>query len=141
MSSLRKRHSHPFWLGQCGTPLRFVLFEHVLPFGPPHFDLMLEMGPRRRLWGLQTTSDPTVSRPVTDWQNHGTHRRRYLSFEGDIGQGRGSVRIMDAGRYVAKISGEGIRIEFAGRLGRRSFEIFPNGSESHLRAHFSETTH
>lgn len=70
-----------------------VLLRHRLPRGGWHFDWMIEDPGRtesHRLWTFRTLHDPMTS---SGWlaQRTADHRAHYLSFEGDLGGGRGSV--------------------------------------------------
>lgn len=111
------------WPGQRGKPRRFVLLHHSPKNRAPHFDLLLELHPLRKLWDLETSEDPTLSRTTIKWETHGLHRRRYLRFEGDIGQGRGVVKRVESGRYIVRGKGNTLRIQLVGKTWKRAFEI------------------
>jgi hypothetical protein len=79
--------------------LRYVLFWHTPPDRSPHFDLMLETHPRRKLLKFETPSLRLPLKTPLKLSFTGTVRRRYLAFEGDIGKGRGSVKRVAQGTY------------------------------------------
>jgi hypothetical protein len=75
-----------------------VLLRHDLPDGSFHHDLMVQLnGPRQR-GGLHTwrvaerLHELKITEPAGFWAEPlGEHREAYLTFEGDIGGGRGTV--------------------------------------------------
>ena len=75
---------------------RFVVLEHDHP--DVHWDLMLESGETLTTWSL-----PPQPLPLGEFQSPTTrrpdHRKRYLEYEGDISDGRGTVRRIDFGTY------------------------------------------
>jgi len=78
-------------------PDRFVILHHRLDAGE-HWDLMLEQGQILETWQFlrdptDRTSFPMPARRIAD------HRLAYLTYEGPISRGRGSVRRVDAGIY------------------------------------------
>lgn len=78
-------------------PLRFVIQAHDRE-GDPHFDIMLERDGRLRTWSAPRPPEEGVqqARSLPD------HRMEYLTYEGEISGGRGSVRIWDRGTYRAE---------------------------------------
>jgi hypothetical protein len=100
-----------------------VLLYHYSETRAPHFDLLLELHPHRKLWDLETPEDPTVKRTGIKWETHGLHRRRYLRFQGDVGRGRGVVKRIESGRYIVRGNGKALRIQLRGRTWKRAFEI------------------
>jgi hypothetical protein len=82
--------------------MRAVVLEHTLPDGSRHFDWMIERpdpGEERRLctWRTQHRPDRSVG---FDGRRIGDHRAAYLSFEGELGSGRGRVVRVASGRAV-----------------------------------------
>jgi hypothetical protein len=77
---------------------RFVILEHDHPY--PHFDLMLEAGPVLWTWRLAAlpTELPVEATRVAD------HRLIYLTYEGPVSGGRGSVRRVDQGEFTWRTS-------------------------------------
>lgn len=80
---------------------RFVLLQHTLPDGSFHYDLMLEHGGPLATWRIPA---PLAEVPPegADAVHLGDHRLHYLTHEGDIGGGRGSVKRVDEGTYEAE---------------------------------------
>ena len=109
------------WAGLRGKTLRYVLLRHSLAAPNVHYDLMLELRPgrsssARTLWGLQRADLPQRGRRRLEWKTHGMHRRRYLTFEGNLGRDRGSVERLDSGLYcVAQVGGH-FALEVTGNL-------------------------
>lgn len=73
---------------------RFVVLEHE--WNGVHWDFMLEAGTGLKTWAVDAPIVPGVkleARMLPD------HRRSYLTFEGPISGGRGSVRRVAEGAY------------------------------------------
>ena len=90
---------------------RFVVLRHDLPDGSFHFYLMLERGGALATWRISAAlgdlpADGAEACRLDD------HRLHYLTHEGDLGGGRGSVRRVDEGTYEASAWQAG-RIEAA----------------------------
>lgn len=98
--------------------LRFVILWHELPADcdrPSHFDLMFESGDVLRTWSipnLPTQGETLVAVALPD------HRNRYLQYQGEVGDGRGTVTRREWGtyksiadqknRFVADVAGESL---------------------------------
>jgi hypothetical protein len=73
---------------------RYVILHHDWPTA--HFDLMLEDGPVLKTWRLNRvpiTDEPELAKAIAD------HRLDYLTYEGPISGGRGTVRREESGEY------------------------------------------
>jgi len=88
------------WPGEYNKALRFALLFHSHCSQGDHFDLVLELKRGRKLWTLKQSVNPFITSSTT-LSIHGFIRRRYLSFEGDIGRKRGVVRQVLFGTYTA----------------------------------------
>lgn len=79
--------------------LRFAILRHEgIP--DPHFDLMFETGPDSPLATWRSpTWPPLADTPLTPLPDH---RRAYLTYEGPVSGGRGSVRRVASGRYAVR---------------------------------------
>ena len=78
---------------------RFVILEHTgTPTYKPgtHWDLMFEAGKSLRTWELNALPTPGE---IVLAQQLADHRLDYLSYEGPITGGRGTVRRYDCGTY------------------------------------------
>lgn len=124
---------------------RFVILEHTLGSGEVHYDLCLEdvlqgeQSPAdgvgqpadedlRCLVTFQLAAAPGPGRSVEGARSF-DHRRRYLSFEGELSGGRGRVAIWDRGRaedlvgepraerYLFRCWGERLQTTFELRAG------------------------
>jgi hypothetical protein len=73
---------------------RFVLLEHDHPI--LHWDLMLETGAVLLTWRL---SAPLAAGVAIAAERIGDHRPIYLSYEGPVSGGRGSVTRWDGGEF------------------------------------------
>jgi hypothetical protein len=97
---------------------RYVVLLHALPGGAAHYDLLLERGGALAAWRIPA---PPPDLPPGDARavRLKDHRVHYLTHEGDIGGGRGTVRRVDegtyepeaweAGRVVARLAGRRAR--------------------------------
>jgi hypothetical protein len=132
------------WPGLRRKTLHYVLLRHSLDTRDFHYDLMLELRPgggssARTLWGLQRTDLPKRGARRMEWRTHGMHRRRYLTFKGDLGKNRGSVERIDRGQYcVAQVGGR-LTLEIAGKLLSGRFTLLRSGYGRHvwIRAEYS----
>jgi hypothetical protein len=81
--------------------LQYVILHHT-DVAEPHYDLMFEAAPGGALRTFRSPAWPieeaTVLTPLPD------HRRAYLTYEGPVSGGRGSVRRVEAGTYTAEPS-------------------------------------
>ena len=78
--------------------MRFVIQIHT-GHGPMHYDLMLEDGPALATWQLQAAPDKLDVGQSADARRLPDHRSVYLTYEGSVSKGRGSVEILDNGEY------------------------------------------
>lgn len=115
----RLRH----WPGIRRRQLRFVLLHHLATGRDPHFDLLLELRPGRKLWDLETKKDPRAAYTPIIWRRHGLHRRRYLNYEGDLGNGRGIVKRLDCGTYSVRAKRGVLHIDLQGDHWRSVFAL------------------
>ena len=81
-----------------------VLLLHEKPDGTRHYDWMLKVegcaDPARPLATFRVGERIDLVEGRFEGERIGDHREKYLTFEGDIGQGRGRVRRMARGRAV-----------------------------------------
>jgi len=109
--------------------------EYVIQFhqggkGADHYDLMLDVGRALRTFQLpklpgQLRTDEHVDvRPLPD------HRGAYLTYEGPVGDGRGSVSIAEKGTYDAPVvEVDRWMMDLSGALTCGRFELYrrPDG--------------
>ena len=125
------------WPGQRGKTLRYVLLRHFLDPRHFHYDLMLELRPgggssARTLWGLQRTDVAKRGARRLEWRTHGMHRRRYLTYEGDLGTNGGFVERIGGGQYcVAQVGGR-LTLDITGNLLSGRFNLVRLGHGRHL---------
>lgn len=84
-------------------PDRFVILHHRQEAGE-HWDLMLERG--EVLWTWRLARDPLDPKnyPIPA-ERIGDHRKAYLTFEGAISGGRGTVRRVEEGASAGESNG------------------------------------
>ncbi|MDI6732837.1 MAG: DNA polymerase ligase N-terminal domain-containing protein [Planctomycetota bacterium] len=89
---------------------RFVIQKH-LTRKSFHFDLMLESGDKLLTWSfrnpLKKCKEKLISQPLKPLLDH---RKKYLTYEGKISGGRGSVKIWDNGTYRPIIWQKNIKV-------------------------------
>jgi hypothetical protein len=102
--------------------LQYVVLEHTVG-GEAHFDLLLEVEGQDRLRTLQLPQWPVKRGDKLGFKELSPHRRTYLTYQGDIGGNRGSVRRIESGSWspgpngsirLAPMQGEGFTLLIAG---------------------------
>ncbi len=76
---------------------KFVLQKHTSP-GDAHWDLMLEAGGVLETYRLELPP-AKLSQQTTTAVKIFDHPLKFLSYEGSVNKGKGSVKIADAGTY------------------------------------------
>ncbi|HTM54503.1 MAG TPA: DNA polymerase ligase N-terminal domain-containing protein [Pirellulales bacterium] len=82
---------------------RYVVLHHEMPAGgrPSHWDLMLEFEGALRTWAL--TRELSAAQPPVQAEALADHRLEYLSYEGPVSRGRGTVTRWDAGVFEVEL--------------------------------------
>jgi DNA polymerase Ligase (LigD) len=75
-----------------GNHRRFAILEHE--WDGVHWDFLVEDGPMLRTWAIDSPISEGVDLPA---RALAAHRPIYLTFEGDVSGGRGTVRRWDSG--------------------------------------------
>ena len=75
---------------------RFVIQLHLTAEGR-HYDLMLDSGPALATWRLEKLPEAPGEGESLPAQALPDHRPAYLTYEGPISGGRGTVQIADTG--------------------------------------------
>ncbi len=106
-------------------PLRFVILRHDAPAGA-HYDLMLESSrgddPEEKALRTWATLKDEFPLPGCALRALANHRRHYLTHEGDIGGGRGTVARVDEGVWRLETEEErGLVVQFEGTRLRGTF--------------------
>jgi len=114
-----KKSPDPFFtrIAMTTTSRRFVILRHETPPGypkPSHYDLMIQWGEILRTWTLAAW--PEIGAEVSALPD-ADHRLAYLDYEGEVSQGRGSVRRKDEGTYeLLAESPQKIHLRLSGRV-------------------------
>lgn len=121
--------------------LRTVILRHDLPDGSGHFDWMfaLDDPPASRLatWRCAVRPDESEVGAVVPMEALAPHRTAYLTFEGPLDGGRGSVRRVAAGWWrpaedvepARALAGEGgVEIAWDGSAGRQHWLLAPRAA-------------
>lgn len=105
----------------------FVIHVHS-GCGPLHFDLMLEGADALATWQVPLApaglgpGESTPARRLPD------HRTDYLTYEGPVSRGRGTVARLDGGPYELLAAAEARRlVRLCGEKVRGSFELRRTG--------------
>lgn len=120
-----------YWPGLRDQELGFVVFLHT-DVSKPHLDLMLELGPERRLWAFRGDLRVPLLSPMLEWMTHGVHDRRYLTFEGLLTRERGRITKIDAGRYRVRLNRARAEIRICGALLTGAYTIYREGRGHHV---------
>ena len=83
---------------------RFVIQFHAAA-GGSHYDLMLEAGDTLATWQLRRLPAGLAAGQVLPARALGDHRLAYLTHEGPVSGGRGSVKIADRGQCLIRTRG------------------------------------
>lgn len=105
-------------------PKRFVIQRHEREQEQPHWDLMLETG--------EVLETYRVGIPPDEWGNKAIeatrifdHSLKFLSYEGIVNNGKGKVKIADAGTYEVIDKTENKKlIRFDGKVLKGEFELW-----------------
>ncbi|HAU38867.1 MAG TPA: hypothetical protein DCX07_14265 [Phycisphaerales bacterium] len=101
----------------------FVIQIHT-GHGPAHFDLMVDRGEALETWQLLKDPAGLAAGQAATARKLPDHRRAYLTYEGPVSRGRGSVRIADSGQCeVLQRTDALLRARFAGRRMAGVFEL------------------
>jgi hypothetical protein len=76
---------------------KFVIQEHTKSNQPPHWDLMLETGDVLQTWRLDT--EPKKEEYLTSAIRISDHDKKFLTYEGPVNKGLGSIHILDTGTF------------------------------------------
>ena len=85
---------------------RFVILRHELPADstrPSHWDLMFEEQGALRTWAVE--SEPAIGASANA-EALADHRLAYLTYEGEVSGGRGTVARWDEGEYTLEKSSD-----------------------------------
>lgn len=93
-------------------PARYVILFHDAPRTPgrgrgPHYDWMFETPTDLETWATATL--PECGQTAVAAALLAPHRKRYLTYEGVVSGGRGTVRQVESGRYRLLASGSSSR--------------------------------
>ena len=95
--------------------LRFVVQKHASS-GDVHWDFMLEYGNNLQTYRLDIDPSLIAAEPVKA-EKIFDHRLEYLTYEGPISGGRGTVRISDRGTFtIVRQDPRRIELSLAGRV-------------------------
>ena len=109
---------------------RFVIQEHQRQGEETHWDLMLEQGDVLKTFRLNLHPEniqekPAQVTPISD------HDKRFLTYEGLVNQGLGTVRIVEKGAYSRLAQNDlSRRFLLRGKLLKGPYEIMKSHNDS-----------
>lgn len=77
---------------------KFVILKHECPNTADHWDFMLEQPDHLTCWQLPLAPPQWGHSPI-EMTKIFDHRKKYLTYEGDISKSRGRVTQVDHGEY------------------------------------------
>ncbi len=104
---------------------RFVIHKHTQE-GRIHWDLMIEWGDILKTWRLDAppeklSSQKTKATPIFD------HDKKFLTYQGTVNNGKGTVEIVDEGTCIVELNTENeIKINFEGKILKGNFKVARN---------------
>jgi len=104
------------------SSLQFVIQEHTKG-GSTHWDLMLQKEDILETWRLD--KEPTQIQNVSaKAEKIFDHPLKFLTYEGAVNKGKGSVKIADAGTYkIINQNDSIIEMELAGQILKGKFTL------------------
>jgi hypothetical protein len=103
------------------TETHFVIHKHTLS-KETHWDLMIEFGDKLKTWRLDNppeklSSQKTKATPIFD------HDKKFLTYQGPVNNGKGTVEIIDEGICTIETTVENIKINFEGKILRGNYYL------------------
>ena len=78
--------------------MKFVIHYHETQ--PDHYDLMIEKGDSLATWQIMSNRlDSFLKGDIIESCRIDDHKKKYLSYEGEISCDRGRVKLYDSGEY------------------------------------------
>jgi hypothetical protein len=110
-------------------PRRFVIQRHEREDEPVHWDLMLESASADKSGDILETY--RIGKPPEQWANEPIkavkifdHPFKFLTYEGSVNKGKGSVSIADTGIYRITTQGKNrLGLELAGSILKGEFVL------------------
>lgn len=105
------------------TKTRFVIHKHTKE-NDIHWDLMIEQGDKLKTWRLENppeklATEKTKAMPIFD------HDKKFLTYQGSVNNGKGSIEIVDEGICtIESISENELKINFDGKKIKDRFRFF-----------------
>jgi len=104
-------------------PLRFVIQRHTRDGERPHWDLMLERGRVLETYRVSLLPEDWGAKPAEAVRIF-DHPLKFLSYEGSVNNGKGTVEIADCGTYrLIEKNETQQQISFAGNLLKGEFQL------------------
>ena len=101
---------------------KFVIQEHSSG-SDVHWDFMLEMGNILQTYRLDKTPQDLIQTPAGAIKIF-DHPLKFLTYEGPVNKGRGSVRIADSGSYeIAHQADDRLELDLNGKILKGKFTL------------------
>lgn len=104
------------------TKTHFVIHKHTRE-GQTHWDLMLEWGDKLKTWRLDNppeklATEKTKATAIFD------HDKKFLTYQGLVNNGKGTVEIVDEGTCTIESKTENeMKINFEGKILRGNYHF------------------
>ena len=101
---------------------RFVIHKHTQE-GQTHWDLMIEQGDCLKTWRLENppeklATEKTRATPIFD------HDKKFLTYQGPVNNGKGTVEIVDEGNCtIESVTENDMKLNFKGNKLSGSFRL------------------
>lgn len=107
----------------------FVIHEHTLE-GDIHWDMMLQDGELLKTWRLDIGPEKIHNKPVNATKIF-DHPLRFLTYQGPVNKGKGTVRIVDKGTYkIVNLTDGNLEISLSGCILTGRFRFDTTDSEN-----------
>jgi hypothetical protein len=104
------------------TKTRFVIHKHTQE-GRVHWDLMIELGDKLKTWRLENPPEKLATQ-TTKATLIFDHDKKFLTYQGSVKGGRGTVEIVDEGICTIELTTENeIKINFVGKILNNQFSL------------------
>jgi len=101
---------------------RFVIHKHTQG-NEVHWDLMIEAGDTLKTWRLDAPPEKLATQK-TKATSIFDHDKKFLTYQGPVNNGKGTVEIADEGNCTIKsVAKDDTKIDFQGRILKGKFRI------------------
>jgi hypothetical protein len=112
---------------------KFVIHKHTRE-GQVHWDLMIEWGDKLKTWRLDNppeklSSQKTKATPIFD------HDKKFLTYQGPVNNGKGTIEIIDKGNCIIESPDEKeLKIYFQGKILNEEFQLVKFDNDCYIQS-------